>query len=98
LSVEMSDTVPGMRPESHTNPTVECGKINLMPWNLPSSGALHSVRWQLVTNVSVESIGPLFKGRAMSYDLQFLFNCLILVNGIDRLFPNGCNRLSNYIA
>jgi hypothetical protein len=28
LSVEKSDTGPGMRPESHIIPTIECGRIN----------------------------------------------------------------------
>jgi hypothetical protein len=94
LSVEMSDTESGMRPESHINPTVECRRINLMLWNLPSSGVLHSLGWQLVTDGSIQSIGPMFKGQATSFDLQFLLNCLILGNGTDRLFRNGCNWLS----
>jgi len=43
---------------------------------------LHSVDWWLVTDVSRQSIGPIFKGEAVHFlDCLILFDCLTLEYG-----------------
>jgi hypothetical protein len=43
-------------------------KVNYR-WNLPSSVMLRSVDWWLVTEVSGQHIGPIFKGEAVQETL-----------------------------
>ena len=50
--------------------------------DLRSSGMLRSVEWLLVTVVSKQPIGPIFKDQETQEGLDFL----ILDNGTDRLF------------
>jgi hypothetical protein len=58
-------------------------------WGLRSSGMLRIFDWQLITDVSGQPVGLIFKGRAMKWGcFSVREDCVTLEAGTDRLSRN----------
>jgi hypothetical protein len=62
-------------------------------WYLLSVGTLHSVEWQLITDISRQPIGPILSDETWQKD--FFLDCLTLEYGTDRL---SRNVITNYYS
>jgi hypothetical protein len=60
---------------------------------LLSSGMLRSASWLLVTEVSGQTIGTIFKGQAVHGNLALFLDCLVLKDEPNRLSRNISNLI-----